>query len=587
MAGKKIKGITIEIGGETKPLEKALGDVNKKTRDLQSELKSVERLLKLDPKNTELLAQKQKLLAEAADNSREKLDRLKRAQEQVNQAFQRGDLGEEQYRHFSRQVINAEQDLKKLESQLKDTGTAADGLGDKMKSAGGKLKGIGQGMSIGVTAPIVGGMVAVTESTEELRGDLARLETNAKQAGQSMGVLDDAMAKMYGVTGEIDSNVEGLSNILATGFKDEKLSELVDAMAGASIKFSDTLKFEGIADGLQETLATGKSIGMFDELLSRSGVNLDQWNAGLTEAIANGTQQEYVLETLAKTGLAETYKEYKKNNEAMVENKEAQYELQQAMADMATALLPIMTSVTNAIKSVVEWFNGLSPVGKKLTLIIAGIVAAIGPLLGVISVIMMAAPAITAAIGAISLPVLGVVAAIAAVIAIAVLLIKNWDKIKAKGSELLASISATFESIKASISEKIEAVKNTVKNTIEAIKGFFTNLSLPEIKIPKIKLPHFNITGGFSISPPKVPSFGVKWYDTGGIFSSPNIIGVGEKRTEVVAPLAELKGMLADTIKEVNGGGKGPEYNIKIYNPKPEPASNVRRTLMQCSFGLS
>ena len=107
------------------PLNKALEDVNKNTRDLQGELRSVERLLKLDPENTELLAQKQKLLGEQVDNSREKLNRLKAAQEQVNQAFQRGDLGEEQYRHFQRQVINAEQDLKKFENQLKDTGVTA------------------------------------------------------------------------------------------------------------------------------------------------------------------------------------------------------------------------------------------------------------------------------------------------------------------------------------------------------------------------------------------------------------------------------------------------------------------------------
>ena len=84
MAGT-IKGITIEIGGNTQPLNKALEGVNKKTRDLQGELKSVERLLKLDPTNTELLAQKQKLLGEQVDNSREKLNRLKAAQEQVEQ----------------------------------------------------------------------------------------------------------------------------------------------------------------------------------------------------------------------------------------------------------------------------------------------------------------------------------------------------------------------------------------------------------------------------------------------------------------------------------------------------------------------
>lgn len=122
----KIKGITIEIAGNTQKLNKALEDVNKKTRDLQGELRHVERLLKLDPKNTELLAQRQKLLAEQVENSREKLTRLKAAQEQVNEAFQRGEIDEEQYRAFQREVIKAEQELEKFEKQLKETGLTAE-----------------------------------------------------------------------------------------------------------------------------------------------------------------------------------------------------------------------------------------------------------------------------------------------------------------------------------------------------------------------------------------------------------------------------------------------------------------------------
>ena len=91
------------MGADVQPLNKALEDVNKKTRDLQGELRQVERLLKLDPKNTELLAQKQKLLAEAVENSREKLDRLKAAQQQVNEQFRKGEIAEEQYRAFQRE----------------------------------------------------------------------------------------------------------------------------------------------------------------------------------------------------------------------------------------------------------------------------------------------------------------------------------------------------------------------------------------------------------------------------------------------------------------------------------------------------
>ena len=86
----KIKGLTIEIGGDTTKLGQALEDVNKKSRDLSSELGSINKLLKLDPTNVELLSQKQKVLADAISNTSDKLDTLKEAEKQVQEQFKRG-----------------------------------------------------------------------------------------------------------------------------------------------------------------------------------------------------------------------------------------------------------------------------------------------------------------------------------------------------------------------------------------------------------------------------------------------------------------------------------------------------------------
>ena len=91
MANKKIAGITVEIGGDTTKLSKALSDVDKKSRDLKNELKDIDKALKLDPKNVELLAQKQKVLAEAITNSKKKLDTLREAEKQIEQQTDRGD----------------------------------------------------------------------------------------------------------------------------------------------------------------------------------------------------------------------------------------------------------------------------------------------------------------------------------------------------------------------------------------------------------------------------------------------------------------------------------------------------------------
>ena len=106
MAGNNIKGITIDIGGNTAPLNKALADVNKTSRNLQIELKQVDKLLKLDPTNTEALSQKQKILASSINETKTKLDTLKEAEKQVQKQFQNGEVSEEQYRAFKHRLYN-------------------------------------------------------------------------------------------------------------------------------------------------------------------------------------------------------------------------------------------------------------------------------------------------------------------------------------------------------------------------------------------------------------------------------------------------------------------------------------------------
>ena len=117
---ERIKGITVEIGGDTVGLEKALKDVNKTSRNLQSELRDVNKLLKFDPNNTELMAQKQKLLNDQVENTSKKLKQLKEAEAQVQAQFEKGDMKEEQYRAFQRELQDTEQFLKHTENALAD-----------------------------------------------------------------------------------------------------------------------------------------------------------------------------------------------------------------------------------------------------------------------------------------------------------------------------------------------------------------------------------------------------------------------------------------------------------------------------------
>lgn len=124
MAANRIQGITIEIGGDTTKLQTALKGVNTEVKNTQQQLKDVKKLLKLDPGNTELLAQKHKLLGEAVQAAKEKLETLKTAAEQANTALANGDISQEQYDALQREIIETENELKRLEEQANESATA-------------------------------------------------------------------------------------------------------------------------------------------------------------------------------------------------------------------------------------------------------------------------------------------------------------------------------------------------------------------------------------------------------------------------------------------------------------------------------
>ena len=252
----KIKGITIVLDGDTTKLGKALSNVTHDSVKLHKELKEVERALKFEPGNTELIAQKQKILAENIELTTQRLKKLKDAQAQVEAQFKRGDISAEQYRAFRREVVLTESALKTLKQKLADVGGGTNGLDklkNKLKQVGTAAKEVGKEISgalstgAAATTAAVGGL---TVGMQDFNQDLARLKTNASMAGNDLKLVEDAFMKITQVTGETDSAVETVSNLLATGFKDNQLADMIDQINGAAIKFSDTLKTEGIADGI-------------------------------------------------------------------------------------------------------------------------------------------------------------------------------------------------------------------------------------------------------------------------------------------------------------------------------------------------
>ena len=250
MAANRIKGITVEIGGDTTKLQTALKGVNTEIRNTQSQLKDVEKLLKLDPGNTELMAQKHRLLGQAVSETKEKLETLKTAAEQANTAFANGEISQSQYDALQREIIETENNLRGLERQAGQSAVALQKIaatGEKLKTVGSAIEGVGQKL-MPVTAAVGGlGAAAVKVASD----------------------FDSAMSQVAAVSGATGKDLEALRDKARemgskTKFSASEAAEAMNYMAMAGWKTNDMLSgIEGImnlAAASGEDLATTSDI---------------------------------------------------------------------------------------------------------------------------------------------------------------------------------------------------------------------------------------------------------------------------------------------------------------------------------------
>lgn len=380
MAKSSIKGITIKIGGDTTGLDKALKETNQKSRELESELKAVDKALKLDPNNVTLVKQKQDLLKDSIKETKSKLDVLKEAQSQVTAQYKKGEIDAGQYRAFQRELETTKSKLSSLKDEKKNIhviGTAFKEAKDKVEPVIKKVEKVGSviggatGKAVKFTATLgkidtamigkaadgfkkytqtIGvGLAAVTtalaanvETSREWNSDMTKLKTNAETSGNDFDFMKSKMQDLVAITGESDSSIEALSNLMAVGFSDEQMTPAINALSGAVEKFPDTLKIESLSDSLQETLATGAATGQFSELIGRMGDSVDDFNAGLQNCTSEAERQQYALDWLANSGLSEINDEYQSANKSTLDYERASFELQDALASLGTAFTPVM-----------------------------------------------------------------------------------------------------------------------------------------------------------------------------------------------------------------------------------------------------
>ena len=331
-----IKGITIEIGGDTTKLDKALQGTNKEIKSTQSELREVERLLKMDPGNTEAMKQKQELLTKAVGETKDKLDLLKDAEKQVEEQFKNGEASEEQYRAIKREVEATEAQLKNLEKAAADSNVTLTKVGEAFGNVGDKLTTVGTKLTT-VSAGIVGMGTASVAAAKDLDSGYDTIITKTGASGEALEGLQETANNVYGsmavdmddvgiAIGEVNTRFGATGTELETlstqflqfaQINDTDLNTAIDSVDSIMLKFgvdsSQTanvlglltkagqdsgISMETLESSLQTNGAALQELG-FDltesvNLLAQmeaSGVDTSTAMAGLKKAVANATKE--------------------------------------------------------------------------------------------------------------------------------------------------------------------------------------------------------------------------------------------------------------------------------------------------------
>ena len=782
----KIRGITIELNGDSTGLMKAIKGTNAELKKTQSSLKDVSKLLKFDPGNTALLTQKQDYLKKAVDETSKKLEQEKKVLEELKSAGDTSDTTEQQ-RALERQIAETEQRLESLKNEAKEFGSVASQqfkvAGEKLKEVGKNVQDVGTNLTKYVTAPLAAVGAASIAAFNEVD---AGLDTIIQKTGASGETLDSMQKSMETIATTIPTGFDQAG--AAVGEVNTRFGLMGDELTDLSSKFIQFAELNGTdvsgsIDKVQSSMAAfgmdasqagnvldilnkaGQDTGIsMDELasaltsnsttlkeagftfeqsagfianLNKNGIESGTVMTGLKKALQNATKEGKPL-SQALAELQEELKNASSDTEAMqkatelfgakagpqmvkalkegrisldasansIENwgnsvedtfnatldapdklKVTFNELKLVGADLGGTLLemvvPALQKLSEIVHAAREAWNGLDDSQKKIIITVAGVAAAIGPVLTIIGTVITTVGTLVAGIGSVIGVMAGIapavgaavvafgpfIAAGAAIVAAGIAIYKNWDTIKAKAAELNDAIKEKFEEIKTTVHDKWEEVKQKTSETWDAIKqktseagkvmltdvnkslsdiqaayeshgggisgaaaaimtaveGAFTtgydvlntltegkfgeivntfnektgglltkakevwdgiketvqtgidklkDIMNFEWELPKIKLPHFKISGEFSLNPPSVPTFGVEWYakamKNGMILNDPTIfgmmngrlLGAGEAGSETVVGTQSLMNMIRSAVGETVNYG---DVNITVY----------------------
>lgn len=557
----RIKGITIEIDGDVSGLQLALSKVDSSLRNTQASLKDVNKLLKLDPKNTELLQQKQVLLTGAIDTTKDRLKQLKEGYANLK-ADTPEELKEKQ-NAVKREIIETEQSLESLEKQYKDFGSVAKqqlkAVGDQIKETGEKMQKVGNDLTMKLTAPIVAlGTIGVSYNAqmEQYRTMFTTLTGSAEEADKIIQQLQaDAQKSPFESSALIQAN----QYLISAGVSaDEARKTILDLGNAVSATGGGSAELERMAQNLQQIKNVGKATSQDIKQFANAGINIYGLLSEATgKSVEEVKEMDVTYEELANA-LAMASQEGGKYAGAMEAQSQTlngslsstKESIQQLLGEITESAMPIIVKVLEKVREVIDWLSSLDDGTKQTILIIAGVLAVLGPVITMLGALVTAISALFSPLGV-------AIAIIGSAIAIGVAFGKNIDMIKQKIGEMVLSGLKKFSELGEGIKNKINTAKDAVHNAIEKIKSFFKF----EWSLPHLKLPHISISGGFSLMPPRVPHFSIDWYakamKNGMILNNPTIFGMmdnkllggGEAGSETIVGTNSLMSMIQKASK--------------------------------------
>lgn len=463
----RIAGITIKIGGDTDELQNALKGVDKTLKTTQANLKDVNRLLKFDPKNTELLSQKQKNLKNAIEATKKRLETLREAQSKVAK-------GSDEWDRLQREISDTESKLKGLQREyrafgsvakqvVKATGEQIQKLGKKIEDAGKKFQPLSRAATGFLTSMGALGYKAATTGDD--------LNTLAKQTGLTTAEIQ----KMQYASDLVDVSLDDITSAMAKMKKG--MSGNTDAFDALGVSVTDADgNLRSATDVFYNTLF---ALSKIDNETERDIKAMEIFGKGADELAGiiddGGTALRLYGKEAEDLGLIldqDTVDALSKTSDAIARIKGSlKGSALKLGAKIAEAAVPVVEKLSGLLEKVSGWLDNLTPQQTEMALKIAAIIAVIAPLLILIGKIAIGVGGLITAFSFLLSPVGLVIAAIVALVAIGVALYKNWDKIKAKAEELKNNVVAAWQQMKANVAAKIDQIKNEAVAKWENLKS--------------------------------------------------------------------------------------------------------------------